>query len=223
MTPEALGRVDRRSTTDQALALVRAAIVDGRIRQGEQLREVELATRLGTGRSAVREAIRQLVQEGLVQHHPHRGSFVRIIDDADIVDVYRSREAVESAALTAILESDRPVDLAPLRGALERLRRAADGGAGTWPEMADVDIRFHETLVSLAGSPRLVRMYETLAAESRMHLYGYPPYPALRNVDDHAEILEALGQGSARAVELLREHLRFSARLAVEGRARPTG
>jgi DNA-binding GntR family transcriptional regulator len=182
------------------------------------LREVELAARLGTGRSAVREALRQLVQEGLVQHEPHRGSFVRIITADDLVDVYRAREAVETAALETILARDGGTDLTPLREALERLREAAAGGNGTWREMADVDIRFHETLVGLAGSPRLSRMLETLAAESRMHLCAYPPYPALQNVDDHEQIVEALGRGSREAVALLREHLRFSARLAVAGR-----
>ena len=213
----ALRAVERRSTPDEVLRLLRAAIVDGGIAQGEQLREVELAARLGTGRSAVREAVRQLVQEGLVQHEPHRGSFVRIIDADDIVDVYRAREAVEVAALGRILAPAGPVVLGPLREAFDRLREAAGEGAGTWREMSDVDIAFHETLVALAGSPRLVRMYETLAAESRMHLYSYPPYPALQNVDDHARILEALERGSHEAVELLREHLRYSSRLAVEG------
>lgn len=212
-----LHEVERVSTTEQVLRQLRAAIVDGSLPQGEKLREIALAQRLGTGRSAVREALRQLVQEGLVQHEVHRGTFVRIIAAEDIVDVYRAREAVESAAVAAILERG-TVDLAPLRAALERLRDAAAGGRGTWPEMADVDIRFHETLVGLAGSPRLVRMYATLAAESRMHLYTYPTYSALQNVADHEQIVVALERGSPDALALLREHLRFSARLALEGR-----
>ncbi len=67
-----------------------------------------------------------------------------------------------------------------------------------------------------SGSPRLVHMYATLAAESRMHLYRYPPYPQGQNFVDHEEIVAALAAGSATAVTLLREHLRFSARLAAE-------
>ena len=130
--------------------------MDGGIPQGERLREVELAARLGTGRSAVREALRQLVQEGLVQHEPHRGSFVRIITADDLVDVYRAREAVETAALETILARDGGTDLTPLREALERLREAAAGGDGTWREMADVDIRFHETLVAAGRQPAAV-------------------------------------------------------------------
>jgi DNA-binding GntR family transcriptional regulator len=214
-----LAALERISTTDQVVRALRSAIVSGSIAQGEQLREVQLATQLGTGRSAVREALRQLVQEGLAQHEVHRGTFVRTIAADDIVDVYRAREAVECAALELVLARGEDVDLAPLAAELESLREAAAGGAGTWQEMADVDMRLHERLVELSGSSRLRRMFETLAAESRMHLYAYPAYPALQNVADHERIVDALERRSTDAVDLLREHLRFSARLAVEERS----
>lgn len=209
--------VERVSTTEQVLRSLRRAIVAGELPQGTQLREIQLAQQLGTGRSAVREAVRQLVQEGLVHHEIHRGAFVRMFTPEDIVDVYRAREAVELAAVELVLAADAP-DLAPLRAALDRLRDAAARGSGTWRDMAEADIAFHEALVLLAGSPRLERMAATLAAESRMHLLAYPPYSPLRNVEDHEQILDALERGSAEAVELLREHLRYSARLAIEGR-----
>lgn len=210
---------ERVSAAEHVLRSLRAAIVDGRISQGEQLRETQLATTLGTGRGAVREALRQLVQEGLVQHEVHRGTFVRTITPTDVVDVYRAREAIECMAVRLVLARGDAVDLEPLRLAFRRMEESAAGGAGTWREMADVDISFHEVLVSLAASPRLVRMYATLAAESRMQLYAYPPYPALQNVDDHAQILRAVERCSGEAEDLLREHLRYSARLASEWRA----
>jgi DNA-binding GntR family transcriptional regulator len=213
-----LDAFERVSAAEHVLRSLRAAIVDGRVRQGEQLRETQLAASLGTGRGAVREAIRQLVQEGLVEHQIHRGTFVRTITSGDVLDVYRAREAVECAALRIVLDGAGSVDLEPLRAAFARIEAAAAGGAGTWRDMAHVDIVFHETLVSLSGSPRLERMYATLAAESRMHLYQYPPYPPLQNVSDHERILRAVEAGSSEAEELLREHLRFSARLASEWR-----
>src|ERR687885_2088035 len=78
-----LSSVERASMTEQVLRELREAIVEGRIPQGEPLREVSLAGTLGTGRSAVREAIRQLVQEGMVDYEPHRGAFVRVMSLAD--------------------------------------------------------------------------------------------------------------------------------------------
>src|SRR4029077_17743505 len=65
-----LSSVERASMTEQVLRELREAIIEGRLPQGEALREVSLAGTLGTGRSAVREAIRQLVQEGLVDYEP---------------------------------------------------------------------------------------------------------------------------------------------------------
>jgi DNA-binding GntR family transcriptional regulator len=82
-----LGSIDRASTTQQVLQELREAIIDGRIAQGEALREVSLTKAFGTGRSAVREAIRQLEQEGLVQYELHRGAFVRMMSLADRLDV----------------------------------------------------------------------------------------------------------------------------------------
>src|SRR5207253_9519518 len=78
-----LSSVERASMTEQVLRELREAIIEGRIPQGEALREVSLAGTLGTGRSAVREAIRQLVQEGLVEYEPHRGAYVRVMSLAD--------------------------------------------------------------------------------------------------------------------------------------------
>ena len=71
------GRV---STTAHVLRALRADIVEGRVKQGAQLREKPTARSLGTGRTAVREALRQLVQEGLAQHEVNRGIFVRRFD-----------------------------------------------------------------------------------------------------------------------------------------------
>jgi DNA-binding GntR family transcriptional regulator len=212
--PGLVERFDRVSTTDQVLRSLRAAIIDGRIEQGEQLRDVHLAASLGTGRGVVREALRQLVQEGIAQHEVHRGTFVRTITLDDIVDVYRAREAIETSAVGLILEAGEPA-LAPVYAALGRMQEAVAEQL-PWREMADRDISLHEALVDVSGSPRLVHMYATLAAESRMHLYRYPPYPHVQNVVDHEQIVEALAAGRQEADALLREHLRFSARLAVD-------
>jgi DNA-binding GntR family transcriptional regulator len=212
--------VERVSTTEHVLRALRTAIIDGRIEQGRQLRETELARALGTGRSAVREALRQLVQEGLAQHEVHRGTFVRAITTADVLDVYRAREAVETHAVALILAAAERPELDPLRVCLANMERAAADGR-PWREMADADITLHETIVERSGSPRLVRMFATLAAESRIHLYDHPPYSQVQNVVDHEQIVAALEAGLPAAEDLLREHLRFSADLAVEWRREP--
>src|SRR4051794_31790140 len=204
-----LSSVERASMTEQVLRELREAIIEGRIPQGEALREVSLAGTLGTGRSAVREAIRQLVQEGLVDYEPHRGAFVRVMSLADRLDVYVAREAIETAAARRILDAPAK-DLADLRAALDDLAQAARDNDEVTQPVIDTDIRFHQELVRLAGSPRLIRAHDTLAAESKMLLRHHPEYPRSRYVTDHARLLEAIEQRDPATPELVADHLRLS-------------
>lgn len=208
-----LGVIDRASTTEQVLQELREAIIDGRIAQGEALREVPLAQTLGTGRSAVREAIRQLVQEGLVDHELHRGAFVRVMSLADRLDVYVAREAIEAGVARLAVEASPAPDLSALRAGLEDLRTRAEGHDRVTDDLIEADIRFHQELVRLAGSPRLTRTHETLAAETRMLLRHHPTYPWSDYVSDHERLFDALERRDPRAPEYVIEHLRLSARL----------
>jgi DNA-binding GntR family transcriptional regulator len=215
-----LGSIDRASTTQQVLNELREAIIDGRIAQGEALREVSLTKAFGTGRSAVREAIRQLEQEGLVEYELHRGAFVRVMSLADRLDVYVAREAIEAGVARRVIEIRQPADLSRLRDALTVLRSAAQGHDRVTEEQIAADIRFHQELVRLAASPRLTRAHDTLAAETRMLLRHHPIYPAADYVDDHERLLDALERRDPGTPELVVQHLRLSARLISEQLAR---
>lgn len=207
---------------DEVLRELREAIVDGRIAQGEQLREVQLASTFGIGRGVLREALRQLVQEGLVEYVPHRGSFVLLMSLDDRLDVYAAREALESGAVRLALESPSPPDLTRLRAALRRLRAAAGGRNRVTEDLIAADVGFHRELVALAGSPRLTRAHETLMAETRMLLRHHPVYPASDYVGDHTRLLEGVERSDPRTPELVAEHLRLSARLIADELARET-
>ena len=211
-----LTAVERRSTTDHVLAELRGAIVSGRIAASQPLRETALAQTLGTGRSAIREAIRQLVQEGLVEYRLNRGAFVRVLSVADVDDVYLAREAIEVSAVRQALERGNALDLEPLTAALTRITTAArdtpaDEPAGTALIAADLD--FHREMVRLSASPRLVRAHETLAAEAQMLLQHQPVYSPLEYAADHTVLFEAIERQDPASPELVREHLRLSARL----------
>jgi DNA-binding GntR family transcriptional regulator len=215
-----LGAIVRASTTEQILRELRDAIVDGRIAQGEALREAALAETFGTGRSAVREAIRQLVQEGLVEYALHRGAFVRVMSLADRLDVYVAREAIESGVALRVVQAPGAFDFSGLKAALENVRAAAEGQARVTEELIAADIAFHQELVRLAGSPRLSRAHETLAVETRMLLRHHPAYPIADYVGDHERVYDALARADPRAPEVVAEHLRLSARLIGDELAR---
>jgi DNA-binding GntR family transcriptional regulator len=213
-----LGTVERRSTTDQVLHELRTAILAGRIKPTEQLPEVALAQAFGTGRSAIREAIRHLVQEGLVVTEINRGARVRPVSAPDLIDVYRARTAIEVAAVNALLESSVGYDIAPLQEAQERIRGVcgADGSATPSREVIAADIDFHRVMVSLAGSPRLSRAHEPLAAESQMLLNWHPVYPVSDYAADHQTVLDAIVAGDDAAVEAVRDHLMLTVDLILQ-------
>jgi DNA-binding GntR family transcriptional regulator len=161
----------------------------------------------------VREAIRHLVQEGLVAHEMHRGAIVRVVSLADRLDVYGAREVIETGAVRQILERADAVDLSPLRAALDALRGAVPPQGRLTEEAIAADIAFHQTLVELCRSPRLSRAHDTLVAETRMLLHHHPVYPATDYVDDHERLVDALERRDPRTPDLVAQHLRLSARL----------
>jgi DNA-binding GntR family transcriptional regulator len=213
-----LGTVERRSTTDQVLHELRAAILAGRIKPTEQLPEVALAQTFGTGRSAIREAIRHLVQEGLVVSEINRGARVRPVSTPDLIDVYRARTAIEVAAVNTLLENPEGYDIAPLQAAQEHIRRlcSADGSATPSRELIAADIDFHRVMVGLAGSPRLSRAHEPLAAESQMLLNWHPVYSVSDYVADHQKLLEAIAARDPSAGDVVRAHLVLTVDLLTE-------
>jgi DNA-binding GntR family transcriptional regulator len=213
-----LATVERRSTTDQVLHELRAAILAGRIKPTEQLPEVALAQAFGTGRSAIREAIRHLVQEGLVVSEINRGARVRPVSTTDLIDVYRARTAIEVAAVGALLDNPETFDVAPLRGAQERIREVCcvDGSASPSREAIAADIDFHRVMVSLAGSPRLSRAHEPLAAESQMLLNWHPVYSVSDYVADHQKLLEVIVNRDPAAGDVVRAHLVLTVDLLTE-------
>lgn len=207
--------IERQSATDHVLHELRAAILAGRMNPGEPLPETALARAFGTGRSAIREALRQLVQEGLVITERNRGAKVKPITIGDIVDLYRTRAAIEVAAVKIALGRAGALDLDPLRDAQEQLREASHAEAREAPsqDLIAADIDFHRVMVGLAASPRLSRAHEPLAAESQIVLNRHPVYSCSDYVADHQQLLDAIADGTETALELVGAHLELSSEL----------
>jgi DNA-binding GntR family transcriptional regulator len=210
----------RDSTPERIAEQLRSGIVSGRLAPGQPLREVEIARQLGVSRGPVREAFQRLIQEGLLEAHPARGVFVPQLAAHDIADLYLARGAVEIAAAQLLASSGTPETLTDLAAALEELRAAP---ADDWNDLARLDLHLHEVLVRSARSKRLVRMFGTLAAETRLCMVAlesfYPQRADL--VIEHAEIVEAIQKGdAATATRLLERHMSDSVlRLAGSDRA----
>lgn len=193
--------------------IIREAIVDGRIPPGSSLREARLQEMLGTSRGTIREALRHLVQEGLVEYHLHQGAFVPNQKLTDRLDVYVAREAIETWAARKLIESREKLDLSKLDATIKEMDAKSPELARPSEETIAADLHFHHELVRMAGSDRLTRAHETFSDETRMLLRAHPPYPRRTYAGDHKKLVEALRRRDPRTPDLVAEHLRLTARL----------
>lgn len=186
---------------------LRADILEGAVRPGSQLHEVELAESFGVSRGPVREALQRLIQEGLLRAEPHRGVFVPVMTSDDVEDIYLVREALESTAVRQIMASTRAVGTADDLDAVCMAMRAAED-ADDWQQVANLDLDFHTTLVGAARSPRLERSFTTVISETRLCL-GMLTSATDDLVEEHRRIADALrGKDVELALAVLGTHFR---------------
>ncbi len=135
--------------------LIREAILDGRLKPDEELKEERLARDLGTSRTPVREALIRLKTEGLIDESAGRPARVRVLDAASLADIYELRGVLEGYAARRAAERITDEGLAQLRAAAERLENLDRETAQVSEMMADV-VAFHEEIARAAGSERLL-------------------------------------------------------------------
>lgn len=188
--------VHRRSTTALICDQLRSAITTGTLEAGAQLSEATMAAQFGVSRGPLREAMQRLVQEGLLRSEPHRGLFVKELDEEEVRDLYTARTAVESAAARILAREASNTAIAELRGACALMHSAAE--ASDLERLSDADLAFHELLVRSSRSSRLHRMHETLIAETRMCLTALEgSYRDPREqVIEHSVIVDAIEAGA---------------------------
>ncbi|MFI1971902.1 GntR family transcriptional regulator [Streptomyces cinnamoneus] len=160
-----------RSTAQRVAAALRDRIEGGDLPPGTQLSEEALGRELGVSRNTLREAFRLLVHEGLVVHLLNRGVFVRVLEPADVTDIYRVRAALETAGVRAAATAPAPLRDA-VTAAVEEAEQAA--GADDWQRVGTADLRFHRALAALAGSARIDAAMERLMAELRLAFHEMP-------------------------------------------------
>ncbi len=196
----------RMSTAELIAEQLRSAILAGTLAPGEQLGEAEIATRFEVSRGPVREALQRLVSEGIAHSVRHRGIFVPELTLTDMVDVYRTRAAIERGAGRLILAGDRDAAWRALGRPLQTMARAADRGDAT--AVSNADQIFHEVFVDAADSPRLARAMRTLLVETRICLGELQTtYPDLaEQVREHEEWRETIRTGTPEAMDAVISH-----------------
>jgi DNA-binding GntR family transcriptional regulator len=109
--------------------------------------------------------MRQLAEQGLVEHIPRRGARVATLSDADIRELYEVRDVLERHAIAAAPPEP---DLTRLRSALDRIRTATE--AGDRLELANAHRRFHVEVVAICGNRQLTALYETILVKIQLYM-----------------------------------------------------
>lgn len=199
----------RQTAHEYVRSVLRRAILNGELKGGSRLVQAELAATLEVSTTPVREALRDLATEGLVQFDPHRGAIVAELSSEDVHDIYEIRRVLEPLAMRQAV----PKLSDALLGRLRKLHQDMIDEPQA-PDWVDRNRVFHMAVYETAASPRLAAIIRTLQDASVMYIgASLIDSPSLRDEanHDHAEILEALEQRDAEAaVKALNDHLRTS-------------
>jgi DNA-binding GntR family transcriptional regulator len=198
---------DGASLADQAYFALRALIVSLELAPGDPIREPDLTAQLGIGRTPVREALRRLALERLVEVYPRRGMFVTTVDVRDLARLCEVRAVLEPEAARLAAERATKLDLEEINALIEELldpRRRDDRA------LIDLDERIHRTIYRTSHNQLLEETLEWYYTHAlRIWMLALDRTRTLQSaVLEHHELLDAIARGKGeRAAQLMRAHV----------------
>ena len=209
MTELGLRRVPTQSRREHVVEILREAITSGRLKPGDRLVELDLARELGTSRAPIREALRQLEQEGLTASYPYRGSEVLGVSQDEVEQVLVPiRVTLERFAFSRAIGRLSEDDFAQLGDLVAEMGRAAADGEAE--RLADADIRFHELIIVRSEQRHCLQMWKTIQPRVRAYFQrDAPAHADPRSVaEQHQELLDVLRTGDqAGALDAIDRHI----------------
>lgn len=184
-------------------------ILSGKLVPGTRLKDNDVAALFGTSNTPVREALRELAEQGLVEMQPYRGCVVRYMDPAEVEEAYDVRQALEEAAVRRAVTRLTDEQLDQLEALVQE--NAAADAAGDAEHALTASIAFHKLIIEAAGNRTLSRIFEDLYRRVQM-----PQRAATVDVrgepqPGHAALLAALrARDAEQAVVLTRDHIAAS-------------
>lgn len=204
-----LERLEPRALSRRIVDQLKRVIIAGELRPGDRVLETDLAEQLGVSRGPVREAFRQLEQEGLLVSYPHRGTFVATVPDDEIDEVYALRAHLEAYAARRVVLEHREEAVEVLSELVDLMLDAAR--AGDLPTLADLDLQFHDTVLTFSGYQGLHRIWRSMDGLVRARTYATLALPDRAELIEHTAsshrpIVEAIRSGDPDAVERAVSH-----------------
>lgn len=183
------------TASHKAYQAIKSSIVSGRFKPGHRLKEEQLGELCGVSRTPIREALRRLHQEGLVQIGAHKGAQVADWSAADLAEVFSLRGLLEGHAAERAASRITQKDLDRLRRYAARMEDAIDGRPANYQAIfLEANTDFHGVILGAAASPRLVQMMGHVL-ETPLMLRTFERYSdedIARSMGHHAELIDAL-------------------------------
>lgn len=200
-------RIQKDPLRTDALTVLHNAILRGAFQPGERLVEGKLAGEMGVSRNPIREAFRELEQEGLVLNVPRKGTFVATFTAEDVREVYALREALEGLAIRTAVERMKPDAIASLESVLAEMRNAA--ASADFSRALEWDMAFHREICRLSGNRRLFRLWSGLATQIQLVLsrVRQTHFGLDYIVETHVPLLEAIRRRDVQEAELQLGHI----------------
>lgn len=201
------------SVSQQISDYLRAAIVQGKIKPNERLIEESLAQELGVSRTPVREALRRLEAEGLIEFIAQKGARVRPVSVGELTELYELRGLLEGHAARRAAKSITPQELAALKKNTDEfldILDHADTRGQQIQRLIELNNEFHTRIVQLSGNRHLIRIAKSLLESNALYgvYYYYDEDKSRASYQDHVTIMDALEQRqAARAEKLMQTHL----------------
>lgn len=193
---------------DAIAGKIKDAILEGRLGAGTQLSVPALARNLAVSRSPVREAVLQLVGQGLAVETPRKGVVVATVDRDELLRIHEIREYLEAAAARYCAERAPPEIVDRLGSLLAHQKRAVEEGHAEGYYKTNASM--HRLIAHGADNPRLVHMLAQLEAQMTLALQRIATSPdhMAAGLKEHARIVAAIGEGKPDAAEAaMRAHI----------------
>jgi DNA-binding GntR family transcriptional regulator len=187
---------------------LREAIIQGRLKPGERMMEIQLADEMGVSRTPIREAIRKLELEGFVVMVPRKGAYVSGISVKDIVDVFEVRAALEALAAGLAAERITPDEQEELERslvAISEVSSKADINA-----IVETDTNFHELIYKASRNERLFQIVIHLKEQIQRFRTTSLSQPGRSKdaLEEHRKMVEAISDRNVELAQALaREHI----------------
>ena len=200
------------SALDRAYEAIRTAILHGEYEAGAPLREEELAAVTGVSRTPVREALRRLAAQGLVEIVPNHGARVASLTREDTEEVFELRLLIEGYAVRKAAERIDGATLDELDALVTEMRTAAQGrGDDVLEKLADLNHQFHTKVLNAARSTRITTLVNSVIVASLMvrTFESYSAEEREQSLRHHRELVRALRAADPEwAASVIHNHIR---------------